>query len=310
MKNANVSTNRPSSKPASSQGPILWAIDPTETGVRPNPAALEILSRCAGEGSRTILPLYIVASASQKEGAQREAAAYVQDLGGVRVGPVQALVAGSDTRRGAVESLLGVAAEREAPCIAVSSHGRSGPSRWFLGSFAERLLEASPIPILFLSRGGSGVAPEPTMLFATDFSARSRAAFDAALTFAKQAGLKVILYYESTIPVIAAGDLGMSGIPAALPADYLETQRDWAVEQGAAWASGAAALGVPVEVEVQVGGFNVAGGILNMAARRKVAVIAMASTSSLLSRALMGGVTREVFREGTCPVWLYGPGIR
>ncbi len=35
--------------------------------------------------------------------------------------------------------------------IIISTHGRSGPSRWFFGSVAHRVIQSSPVPVLVVS---------------------------------------------------------------------------------------------------------------------------------------------------------------
>lgn len=54
-------------------------------------------------------------------------------------------------RQGPVaETVLRVAAEVQADVVAMSTHGRSGVSRWLLGSIASRVVNHSPIPVLLI----------------------------------------------------------------------------------------------------------------------------------------------------------------
>jgi len=46
--------------------------------------------------------------------------------------------------------ILGVAEELDVDVIAMSTHGRTGPARWLLGSIAERVVRNSKIPILLI----------------------------------------------------------------------------------------------------------------------------------------------------------------
>lgn len=48
------------------------------------------------------------------------------------------------------ETILGVAEELDVDCIAMSTHGRTGPARWLLGSIAERVVHNSKIPVLLI----------------------------------------------------------------------------------------------------------------------------------------------------------------
>jgi len=62
----------------------------------------------------------------------------------------------------AAETVLRVAQEEHATLIAMSTHGRGGIPRLILGSVAEQVLRASPIPVLAvrsLPGNGSGSAP-------------------------------------------------------------------------------------------------------------------------------------------------------
>lgn len=56
-------------------------------------------------------------------------------------------------RRGnPVSQILRTAREEQVDLVVISSHGRSGPGRWLLGSVTENVLRQSPIPVL-IARG-------------------------------------------------------------------------------------------------------------------------------------------------------------
>ena len=48
------------------------------------------------------------------------------------------------------EVILGVAEELDVDCIAMSTHGRTGPARWLLGSIAEQVVHNSKVPVLLI----------------------------------------------------------------------------------------------------------------------------------------------------------------
>jgi len=52
------------------------------------------------------------------------------------------------------EVILGVAEELQVDVIAMSTHGRTGPARWLLGSIAERVVHNSKIPVLLIRARG------------------------------------------------------------------------------------------------------------------------------------------------------------
>jgi len=53
------------------------------------------------------------------------------------------------------DEILAYAEKNGADLIIMSTHGRSGVSRWLLGSVAERIVRHSPIPVLMVSAAGS-----------------------------------------------------------------------------------------------------------------------------------------------------------
>ena len=58
-------------------------------------------------------------------------------------------------RVGAVaDVILGVAEELQIDVIAMSTHGRTGPARWLLGSVAERVVHSSNVPVLLIRATG------------------------------------------------------------------------------------------------------------------------------------------------------------
>ncbi len=56
------------------------------------------------------------------------------------------------------EGILDYAIENQVDLIMMSTHGRSGPSRWALGSIADRVIRHSPIPILIVSPKGCRIS--------------------------------------------------------------------------------------------------------------------------------------------------------
>jgi len=56
-----------------------------------------------------------------------------------------------------LDQLVDFVAKNEVDLIVLATHGRSGVSRLFLGSIADRLLRSAPVPILMIRAPGSTV---------------------------------------------------------------------------------------------------------------------------------------------------------
>lgn len=78
-----------------------------------------------------------------------EAREYVEHLAAAL--RAEGMAARGDMREGAVcETILQHAAEIGADLIAMSTHGRSGSARWLMGSVADKIVRASPVPVLLI----------------------------------------------------------------------------------------------------------------------------------------------------------------
>jgi nucleotide-binding universal stress UspA family protein len=91
----------------------------------------------------------------------------------------------------------------EITTIAMATHGRSGPARWFFGSIAEAVLHASPVPLLLVRSGQHPVPARPiaqaeppsyeTILVPLDGSDFAEEALDQAESLAYATGASLLL---------------------------------------------------------------------------------------------------------------------
>ena len=56
-----------------------------------------------------------------------------------------------------VDRLIEYVEKNEVDLVVIATHGRSGVSRWFVGSVADRILRAAPVPVLMVRAPGSTV---------------------------------------------------------------------------------------------------------------------------------------------------------
>jgi nucleotide-binding universal stress UspA family protein len=99
------------------------------------------------------------------------------------------------------------AAETGASLMVVATHGRTGLSRWLLGSVSERLLRASPCPVL-IARGGSAQS-QPSLrrlLVAVDLSEHSRRALQLAAEIARRLSAQLEVLYVWAAPFFDASE--------------------------------------------------------------------------------------------------------
>ncbi|MCI0342505.1 MAG: universal stress protein [Planctomycetales bacterium] len=198
------------------------------------------------------------------------------------------------------EKILKVADDLRPSLIAMSTHGRSGPARWLLGSVAERVLRGARHPLLLANPSALTEGEKPRefkfrrLLVPLDGSEMAAKVLPLVEGFAKVFESEVVLLHVVPVPVIAEGPLPYAGIPV-LPtkedaAAAIEPQRE-----------ALARTGIPTRVSVLFGG--AAAGILDAVTNEKADLIAMTTHGRTgFSRWVLGSVAEKVARHSPCPV--------
>jgi nucleotide-binding universal stress UspA family protein len=105
-----------------------------------------------------------------------------------------ALVTGRDV----AQAILVTARQHHADLIVMTTHGRTGPARWVLGSVAETLVKCGELPVLLQRAWDPGrrailLGDQPGVLVPVDGSRFAEAALPAALALAEDLGGEVLL---------------------------------------------------------------------------------------------------------------------
>jgi nucleotide-binding universal stress UspA family protein len=185
--------------------------------------------------------------------------------------------------------------------ISIATHGRKGVSRWVFGSVAEKVLHASPVPLLMVR---SGTAPIPvkvdyhTIMVPLDGSAFAEQALDQAQAVASSLGASVVLVtaiadYPEAMVLSGPSDLatmmedntrGVSGYLDSLAEDMKSD-------------------GMVVQTRIEYG--PPAESILKANEEANGDLIVMSTHGrSGLRRMWLGSVALRVMRGATCPVLL------
>jgi nucleotide-binding universal stress UspA family protein len=240
-------------------------------------------------------------------GAERaEAHRYVHELarrfedGGIRV---QARIAEGP----AAGTILDVAKEEEATLIAMTTHGRTGLPRWFAGSVAEKVVRASPVPVLLvrsfrstplgdLQPATAGELPFRKLLVPTDGSPAAATAFGPAAAAAQLFDSDVVvLHVEPPVVIPGAGEMAIPVMVPPPPAD-----QDPMTEEPA---NRFRELGLAVKRCTAAG--NPAEEILDRCRTEDADLIVMSTHGrSGFSRWVLGSVAERVLRHSGVPLLL------
>jgi nucleotide-binding universal stress UspA family protein len=243
-----------------------------------------------------------------REEAQEYVARLAADLRGQGVRARELVAEGPPA-----EAILDAARAERAGMIAMSTHGRTGLARWVFGSVAEKVVRASPVPVMLIRSfdGESRAAAPPVdgreltlrrILVPTDGSPLSLGVIPYAEELAWLFRAEVVALHakaEARMPVGSFHGtlIDPGGVPLAPAAP--ETAEDPAVSAAESFASRgirATTLTVPGDP---------AEAILEAGRAHGIDLIAMATHGrSGISRWLLGSVAERVLRASTLPMLL------
>jgi nucleotide-binding universal stress UspA family protein len=205
------------------------------------------------------------------------------------------------------EEILEQTMARQAEVIVMSTHGRSGLARWALGSVAERVARAAPVPVLLIpgmpAPASGGISERLLLspgriLVPLDGSATAEAALQPAIALARLFEAEVRLLYvfiprfeeQSVLEHHRSWDVGRRRVHQV--ERYLMRKVDEVKREGvnARWVLG---YGMPAPQ------------IINDAREHQVGLIVMTTQGrGGLRRWRLGRVAEEVIHQGRMPVLL------
>jgi nucleotide-binding universal stress UspA family protein len=198
----------------------------------------------------------------------------------------------------AAEAVLAAVDDSGVDLIAISTHGRSGISRWLFGSVATHILERISVPLLVLrpKEGEDPGEPGPAVkkiLVPLDGSGLAMSILPVVEEFAKTMGASLVLYH-SVAPL--APYPGFEAVGVAALSETIEEMQRQAKEILARAAKKVKSRGVEATTVVSLG--TAVDGVLSAARELNVDLIAIATHGrSGLGRVVLGSVADSVIRR-------------
>jgi nucleotide-binding universal stress UspA family protein len=208
------------------------------------------------------------------------------------------------------EAITAVAEQQSADLIVMTTHGRSGPARWVLGSVAETLVKSSRLPILLQrawdpNRRAILLADQPRLLVTVDGSRFAEAALPAALTLADDLGAEVLLLrVEAGAPDILQSDEDVTAPGHTQAYQPMVADREYLTELAARlhaeWPN------LTIDTRVECG--DPATAIIAAAEDAGAALVVMATHGRTgFQRVALGSVADAVLQHGRAPLVLVHP---
>jgi nucleotide-binding universal stress UspA family protein len=283
------------------------------------------LSYAKGIASRLGLEMLLlhVAGAGEAESLPLHQAYidHVSDRLGREMAEVQGKAGGQPVVKGKVavgypaEEILRYAGEKEVDLILMATHGRSGISRWVMGSVADKVLGSSALPVLLVRAGmPQDMVYErwsnPKLLVPLDGSELAELVLPhvEALALAQDgAAAEVVLVRICEPLVLPPVTTPETTVNWGTTADqYLLESKKSAEKYLTQVQRGLADAGLKVSLEVLDG--DPATGVIDYASQRQVNLIVMATHGrSGLGRWAYGSVAQKVLHGASCPILMVRP---
>ena len=247
------------------------------------------------------LPVYGLSGEAARGAAEQYVLAAAERLRATQPGHVSGTLLDGSPAHAIVE----YAARAQIDLVVMSSHGRTGASRFWLGSVADAVIRTAPVPVLVVRvADASSAAPGvyERILLPLDGSSLAEAAIPHAVALARVGpGHVHLLRVEER-----AEDLRMSvwGLAATEPDDLparLERADRYLHSVVAQFESEWTPATTSVEAR---GGHRVGETIAQVAVERGSDLIAMTTHGRGASRLLLGSVADKVLRGTTCSILL------
>ena len=196
--------------------------------------------------------------------------------------------------------------DRHADLVVMTTHGRTGLSRAWIGSVADALMRSVNVPILMLRPNGKRAVTEPgvfhKVMLPLDGSANAERIIDPALALAGTAAAYFVTEVVEPVPLI---------VPTSDPYTMVPTIPDEEATAGVVAEATQYVRGVAARLVAQkVGGIehtvnvaqHIAARILELATLHHVDLIALATRGRGASRLVIGSVADKVLRGSTIPL--------
>ncbi len=209
----------------------------------------------------------------------------------------------SSSNRSLVQALNSHAEDVGVEMILLTSYGRRLIGRLVLGSFADRLLAESSVPLFFLNSTDGKVSDTRHVLFTTDFSEASKKAFEIFLEQFEGIHPKVTLFHANPPFTLVYSH----GLPFGIPDHYAKDLNQFVQEESTLWLNFARAKNYEIDFRVSTDRESVVHSINRAFQELDVDMIALASSRGKSRTRVLGSVASSLFYQRACPVWICGP---
>ncbi len=289
---------------------IIWSVDPFESRGAILKNTLCFLTQLSAKTRLPVEPVYVVSplelgitlefSVPEKERFQslalKQMLRFLKRVQIPQLLPPKILIERDPSITESVKTFTKYAAQEKGNLVVVGTHAKKGMQRFFLGSYAETVLFSPKVQVILVNPRTRCDSPLKKILFATDFSKKSKEAFDELCGLAAQLHSKLIIYHALPKP------LGLWSVDTKASISEEVRQKEGEARE---FVEKAKSNGIPATVMIEKTSSEKYEAILTQSKKLKVGIVALAAESGKMATTFLGSTTRKVVRGTTLPVWVY-----
>lgn len=204
----------------------------------------------------------------------------------------------------AAECLFKFAKKQKAECLVLSTHGRKGVERITMGSFAETVINVSPLEVLTLNPAHKIPTRIDKILVPTDLAKASEKYVLEMGEFARPLGAEVIIYHKQPDPldpIIQQGVYSLGGGWVSLQS-FFESELQAKSDQLVKLEKKLETKGIKVSHVFDTSPQSLIDSIQHTALQMKADMVSVLTRSGPWRASLLGSVARGLVREMKIPV--------
>ncbi|MFL5811969.1 MAG: universal stress protein [Bdellovibrionia bacterium] len=293
---------------------IVWAIDPSDDPERLM-RSLRMLEYIVQVVHSVIHPVYVVSVAGSSEGKQevggrnqsdfsrdrKSTVDLFKDISLKNLRPPRIIQASSNQTHHITDALLNYAVGIRADLLIVNTRGGKGLAQFFRGSFINRLLLRSSIPVLALGPYVTEVRPCDRILYATHLDPVSKSDFRYAVEIASSFRSELTIFHALSRRQRDQDSDSSTAVGEPLP------ECSHLMRRARAWSKWASKKGVSTDVVFEDISSEITEQILRLAEEQHAGMILLESRSGIFQSFIKSSKVRTIIRRSRCPVLVRRP---
>lgn len=294
--------------------PIVVAVDPSERELRRTRRLFEV-AKLWQQPKQKIQPVSVISpmdigwpigllsdmQAKLTDGVIKRVTQHLKSISQIEA--PQVLYADGVSLTSSAQALATWASAQDSDVILAHAHAGEKPKVSGLGSFTERLIGIAGSNVVIVGNRAVLRKKIAKIIFATDFSEHSQAAFNRVIDIANRFGAEIILFHHlSNVPTYYSVNAYGVVLDPVWIQEFMNAEVFRTNQKGEVWAGVANQRGAPCRFVLDQGTGGLAARIKFSIRRERADLLALSIHRTGTAQVFLGRTLRSLFSVAHCPV--------